>query len=183
MNDTKRKLLILDLDETLIYSNTQSLERKEDFMIDGYNVYKRPDLNPFLKFCFINFDVAVWTSSSSDYADLVIENIFPKSIKLKFIWSRERCTQRLNRDNAEYYWIKDLKKVKRLGYNLESVIMIDDSTEKLERNYGNHIFLTPYYGAKDDDELGFLQTYLLTLIDVPNVREIEKRGWKRKYLK
>ena len=61
--------------------------------------------------------------------------------------------------------------------------MIDDSTEKLERNYGNHILLTPYYGAKDDDELEILQTYLLTLIDVFNVREIEKRGWKRKYLK
>ncbi len=183
MNDTKRKLLILDLDETLIFSDTQSLERREDFKIDGYYVYKRPDLNPFLKFCFINFDVAVWTSSTSDYADLVIKNIFPNPNKAKFVWCRERCTQRLNRDSAGYYWIKDLKKVKRLGYDLGSVIMIDDSTEKLERNYGNHIFVTPYYGAKEDDELGLLQTYLLTLKDVSNVREIEKRGWKRKYLK
>lgn len=183
MNDTKRILLILDLDETLVFSDTQSLERREDFKIDGYYVYKRPELNPFLKFCFINFDVAVWTSSTSDYADLVIKNIFPKPNKVKFIWCRERCTQRFNRDSAEYYWVKDLKKVKRLGYDLGLVIMIDDSTEKLERNYGNHIFVTPYYGAKDDYELGLLQTYLQTLINVSNVREIEKRGWKRKYLK
>jgi len=183
MNDTQRKLLILDLDETLIFSDTQSLERREDFKIDGYYVYKRPNLNPFLKFCFFNFDVAVWTSSSSDYANLVIKNIFPEPTKLKFMWSRERCTQRLNRNIAKYYWIKDLKKVKRLGYDLGSVIMIDDSLEKLERNYGNHILLTPYYGEKDDDELGILETYLLTLIDVLNVRKIEKRGWKRKYLK
>ena len=63
MNDTKRKLLILDLDETLIFSNTQSLVRKADFKIDGYYVYKRPNLNPFLKFCFFNFDVAVLTLS------------------------------------------------------------------------------------------------------------------------
>ena len=182
MNITKRKLLILDLDETLLFSSTQSLERKEDFKVAGYYVYLRPGLDTFLKFCFINYDVAVWTSSSSDYAELVIKNIFQDSSKLKFIWSRERCTQKYNHERNQYYWIKNLIKVKRIGFDLTSVIMIDDSPEKLERNYGNHIYITPYYGGRDNDELEHLQKYLITLIDVPNVRKIEKRGWKRKYI-
>ena len=178
MNETNRKLLILDLDETLVYSRTTRLDRKEDFKVDRYYVYKRPSLNNFLKFCFKNFFVSVWTSSSSDYASLIVKNIFTDPSKLKFVWNRERCTQRYSLDWGNYYWIKNLKKVKRIGFDLNSVIMIDDSPKKLEKNYGNHIIINPYYGTIGDNELEFLEKYLITLKNVSNVREIEKRDWK-----
>lgn len=58
--------------------------------------------------------------------------------------------------------------------------MIDDSPEKLVRNFGNHIRVEPFEGDPADWELPLLARYLETLLDVPNVRSIEKRNWKRK---
>ena len=79
-------------------------------------------------------------------------------------------------------WVKDLKKVRKQGYALEHVLVVDDSREKLERNYGNHIPVQPFEGARDDDELLLLVDYLKQLESVPNVRCIDKRGWRKEVL-
>ena len=177
----RKKLLILDLDETLVFATEAKLPRAEDFRTGQYFVYKRPDLDRFIGFCFENFQVAVWTSSGSKYANEVICRIFQHPEQLEFVWARERCTWRSHPESGTSYWIKDLKKVRRLGYRLESVLMIDDSPEKLERSYGNHIRTIPFEGDPADNELGKLQPYLLGLKDVSNVRVIDKRSW-REYL-
>ena len=49
---------------------------------------------------------------------------------------------------------------------------------KLERNYGNAVYVKPFLGDSDDDELPRLAAYLRTLITVDDVRQIEKRGWR-----
>jgi len=46
------KLLILDLDETLIFATERPLTREADFRIGPYHVYRRPDLADFLDQCF-----------------------------------------------------------------------------------------------------------------------------------
>ena len=71
-----KKLLILDIDETLIHASEKMLDRQCDFEVHPYYIYKRPYLNEFLGFCFRNFEVAIWTSSSQDYAHDVIRHIF-----------------------------------------------------------------------------------------------------------
>jgi TFIIF-interacting CTD phosphatase-like protein len=178
-NKTERKLLILDIDETLVYSTVKPLTKVEDFKADQYYVYKRPGLDLFLDFCLDNYDLAVWTSSASEYAKIIVNNLFSRPDYLEFVWSREKCTQRYNLDTNDYYLLKDLKKVKKMGFDLDAIIMIDDSKEKLERNYGNHISVAPYRGELNDDELAFLQKYLISLKDISNIRKVEKRGWKQ----
>lgn len=42
------KLLILDLDETLIFATEQDLGKASDFQFDRYSVFKRPHLDRFL---------------------------------------------------------------------------------------------------------------------------------------
>ena len=42
------KLLVLDLDETLIHATESALERKADFRTELYHVYIRPYINDFL---------------------------------------------------------------------------------------------------------------------------------------
>lgn len=172
------KLLILDLDETLVYATEKRLSQTEDFRIGPYFVYQRPDLRRFIEFAFDYFKVAVWTSSGTSYANEVVRAIFENLEKLEFVWTRERSTRRFDLDSAEDHWIKDLKKARRLGFSLESIVVIDDSPEKLKRNYGNTIYVTPFMGDPLDQELRKLQTYLLWLKDVPNVRLIEKRNWR-----
>jgi hypothetical protein len=51
---------------------------------------------------------------------------------------RERCTWRRSPETQQEYWLKNLRKVKRLGYDLDRVLMVDEEAHKLERNYGNH---------------------------------------------
>ena len=172
------KLVILDLDETLVFASETKLERVEDFRVDEYFVYKRPGLDKFVDVILQHFKVAVWTSSSSDYAQAVIREIFPSPERLEFVWARQRCTWRLNLEQGAGYWIKDLKKVARMGHSLKRVLVVDDSPTKLERSYGNYIRVLPFVGDPSDDELNRLERYLLTLRDVANVRVLEKRTWR-----
>jgi TFIIF-interacting CTD phosphatase-like protein len=171
------KLLILDLDETLFYATEREFSRPADFSGGPYRVYKRPHVDSFLEFCFARFEVAVWTSASPDYAHLMVKHLFTGA-QPAFVWAADRCTQAFDADLGQHYSAKRLRKICRQGYNLESIIMVDDSPEKLRANYGNLIVVKPYYGAWEDDELLILQTYLNTLLDVPNVRRIEKRFWR-----
>ena len=44
------KLLILDIDETLVHATEEDLGRACDFETDWYVVYKRPHVDEFLDF-------------------------------------------------------------------------------------------------------------------------------------
>jgi TFIIF-interacting CTD phosphatase-like protein len=186
----KDKLLILDLDETLIYATETPLVRQPDFQIYNYHIYKRPYLDTFLVTRLDWFDVAVWTSSGSEYATEVVAAIFPDPQVLKFVWASNRCSIVYNYNYdlidgryPQYYSRKPLKKVKRRGYDLESVIVVDDTPKKWEKSYGNLITVKPFEGDEIDRELQHLLVYLDTLKCKGNIRSIEKRGWRDKILK
>lgn len=177
--EATKKLLILDLDETLIHATEQRLDGEPDFKLDPYFVYRRPYLTEFLEFAFTHFEVAVWTSSSMPYAQSVVRAILPAGRSLKFLWARERCITRRSFELQSYYWVKDLKKVRRAwDFPLERIIMVDDSPEKLERQYGNLVRVEAFLGAVHDDELLKLPKFLSWLDEHEDVRGVEKRGWK-----
>ena len=174
------QLIILDLDETLVYATQHELHYAYEFMAGPYFVYARPYLDEFISYCFDNFSVAVWTSSGSDYAEAVTNEIFSNKQSLKFIWSRERCVRRFDHHRYDYFYIKDLKKVKRnsfIGFPLERVIMVDNTPRKLIRNYGNLIKVSSFEGDLRDDELLYLMEYLDQMKFEPNIRRVDKRGW------
>lgn len=183
-----RMLLILDLDETLVHASSTPLDRAADFRVAHYHVYRRPHLDDFLTAVSTMYDLAVWSSASDDYVKAVVANIFPKLDALQFVWGRSRATYRhiaytddftANAyDPEHFFYIKDLSKVRRLGWPLERVLIVDDTPEKCIRNYGNAIYPTPYEGSLQDEELPHLASYLETLRDVHNVRKIEKRRWR-----
>lgn len=175
------KLIILDLDETLIHATESALEREADFRTELYHVYKRPYVDEFLYFCFQYFKVGVWTTAGRYFAQDVIKNIFLIAYPLEFVWSFQRCTRIYDSDLMQPYYIKNLKKLKRKGYCLEKIIMIDDTPQKLERNYGNLIRVKEWLGNAKDQELLLLMKYLADLKDVENIRKIEKRGWQKHY--
>lgn len=173
-------LLILDLDETLIYATESPLKKKHDFTVGNYFVYKRPYLDIFLATCFNWFEVAIWTSSSPDYAKEITNNLLLNSQELKFIWASDRCTTCYDFETVTYYWSKNLKKVKRQGYQLEKIICVDDSPEKHQKNYGNLVKVKPFFGSDDDNELNYLLRYLDIIKQCDNVRKIDIKNWKQK---
>jgi RNA polymerase II subunit A small phosphatase-like protein len=172
------QLLVLDLDETLFFAALSPRRSPPDFELAGYSVYRRPYLDEFLDFAFEHFAVAVWSSATTPYVEVAVREVFARAADLRFVWSIERCTRRFNGELHEEYWVKDLKKLKRQGYSLERVIVVDDSPEKYERHYGNLVPVRPFMGDPADTELRDLKQYLGGLRFKDDVRKLEKRNWR-----
>ncbi|MFD1872577.1 NIF family HAD-type phosphatase [Hymenobacter bucti] len=184
----QEKLLILDLDETLIHASATKVREEVDFQVFHCFVYKRPGLADFLTTCAQHFKLAIWSSASDDYVQAVVQHILPTGITPEFVWGRSRCTPfatpqideygYYNLDNPSYYeYAKRLKKVRRRGFSLAQTLIVDDTPAKVQQNYGNAIYIKPYLGSIQDEELSHLAPYLLTLLDQADVRTIEKRNW------
>ena len=172
-----RKLLVLDLDETLIHARETPLAQAEDFRVGPYFVYRRPHLTEFIATVSESFDLSVWTASGEVYAAQVIDRIFAPGL-LKFVWSSRRCTTTRDWTTGQYTTIKNLSKLKRQGYKLESIVAVDDTPSKYARSYGNLVTVGEFTGEPGDKELRFLAAYLQTLVPVDNVRIVEKRRWR-----
>ncbi len=190
MRSTDKTLLILDLAETLIHATEAELTHPADFMLDRYFVYQRPFLRAFIDEMKKHFQLAVWSSASDDYVQAIADKIFTPDDQLRFVWGRSRCTYRRNfeaanlRDYSDHYqYIKVLKKVKKLGYGLNRVLIVDDTPHKAQANYGNAIYPKPYEGDPSDHELELLAEYLKKLSEETNVRKIEKRGWRTRIIR
>lgn len=184
----KKKLLVLDVDETLIHASETILDRPPDFTVFGYSVYRRPHLSNFLMVCFEHFEVGVWSSASDDYLAEVVQAIFPDPDRLQFVWGVSRICRRFLRPETPYGWdatsgefhyLKPLKKLKRrFGLSLNDMIVVDDTLQKASENYGNAIYPAPFFGDPEDNELQLLASYLITLKDRTDIRKLEKRTWR-----
>ena len=173
-----RPLLILDLDETLVWAADDPAPSVFDFKAFKYFVTKRPHLNTFLDRAFEWFEVAVWTSSDDLYASRIVNQVFADVAQLQFVWTRVKCTQRYDEETRELYFLKDLKKVKRKGFDLCRVLILDDSPEKAHRHYGNYIGVRSFEGQSNDQELLDILPFLDWLKDRPDFRRVEKRNWR-----
>ncbi len=188
-NETKT-LLILDIDETLIFGSLKELEKPFDFTVFNYFIYQRPYLKEFFEKIKDHFLIAFWSSADDEYVEEIVEKIIPKDVEVEFVWARSRCSykrnftgifddyQDYNSTTSHYHFTKPLKKLKKKGYQLERILIVDDTPHKSKENYGNVIYPKEYRGENDDNELLLLADYLITLKDRTNVRRIEKRGWQ-----
>ena len=172
------RLLILDMDETLVYGAESELDRPADFCVGPYHVYRRPHLAAFLKAVSGWYQLAIWSSATIDYVSAIASEVRPDNCEWRFIWGRDRCTRRMHAELMETIYIKDLKKVKRLGYDVGRILVVDDSPSKTSRNFGNAIYVKAFEGAADDCELPRLQAYLESVRDAEDYRTMEKRGWR-----
>lgn len=182
-------LVILDIDETLVYSTKTKLDIDHDFKLGDYFVYKRPYLDDFIDFVFHNFSLAIWSSATDDYVREITEKLGLED-KAVFCWARSKATFKsqflgdlideeiIESDDHQYY-IKRLKKVKKLGFHLNKILIIDDTPTKSQTNFGNAIYVSEFKGNPRDTELLDLSNYLTTYKVVENVRVIEKRDWRK----
>jgi TFIIF-interacting CTD phosphatase-like protein len=173
-----RSLLILDLDETMIHASTERLANDSDFRVGPYHVYRRPFLSDFLARCDETYRLAVWSSASSDYVFAILDRVVPNTMNLVFTWARDRCTRRFDPELQEEFYLKNLKKVERLGFSLDRVLIVEDEPRKVRNQYGNAIYVSPFVGSATDNDLDLLAKYLPTISTVTNVRAIEKRHWR-----
>lgn len=149
-----RKLLIFDLDETLVHATDRRLlEPEPSFEHAPYFVYQRPFVQELLTATRHFYDFAVWSSSSKEYVDAVVKQVFGEQFPLAFAWAVERCVQRVHPQSNSYVYIKDLRKVQGQGYSVDRITILDDSPEKIVRQPKNHLQIKPYFGQANDREL------------------------------
>ncbi|MFK7906449.1 MAG: NIF family HAD-type phosphatase [Chitinophagales bacterium] len=187
----KNLLLIFDLDETLIHATRDKLNRKADFIFEGFNVYKRPNVDGFLKKCFQNYRVAIWSSADDEYVNEIVKKLIPEHHKLEFVWTRLNCSVKVVKkpilEGFEYggfyrenQWIKPLRRIKQKDIGMKSMIIIDDSPSKVVENKENALIIKSYEGDESDNELNNLYEFLNNFKGIEDVRSIDKGSWKIK---
>src|SRR5262245_22093175 len=104
MNDKSDKLLILDLDETLIHATEKRLDIVADFQFEKYYVHKRPFLKEFLTDISKHFTIGIWSSADDRYVEEIVKTIKPEVVEFEIIWGRSRCSLTRDRIFDEYYY-------------------------------------------------------------------------------
>lgn len=158
-----KSLLILDLDETLVYvdspiyfqDNLRNTKIDFEFNLgcleNQYVGSIRPYLAEFLKYFSQYFDLAIWSKGSYFYVMNIYQSIIPRSIKLKFVYSKDDL-------------IKDKKDVdlivKKFKYDRENIFILDDVQEYWTEYDKNNLWLIkPYLGYKDDELKQLIQKF------------------------
>ena len=148
--------VVLDLDQTLIFSEIKETKKPHDFVIkvgnDIFFVHKRPGLNDFLEKLFKNAkSVSVWTAATKPYCDQIVKNIFtPKQRKkLRFVWSRSKTSNMNN-----YYYLKNMNKVFRQykTMNSRNTILLDDNPDHYMASPSSLHYIRPWEPHKSRDK-------------------------------
>ena len=181
----KKKLLLLDLDETLIHSeirnrnNFHILNKLKDKVncyhkvfsyIDNnylyyFDIFFRPHLFDFLHEIQNYFDIGIFTASSKGYADTIIDYIDPSRTIFNFRLYREAC---INIQNSIY--IKDLRIIR--NYETNNVILLDNSLYSFINQPKNGMLVYSFYWDDKDDQLIKAKNFLIKYIyKAKDVRE------------
>ncbi|KAI3390111.1 hypothetical protein SNEBB_010152 [Seison nebaliae] len=166
-----RKILILDLDETLIHSMASSATYPPDFTVSvcmdtrpmKFNVYKRPHVDFFLDKVSEWYEVVIFTASMEAYGNRVIEELDNKRDILRRRYFRTDCTT----ENGGY--TKNLRKVCE---DLNRVLIIDNSPSVFQDFRSNAIPIKSWKTETDDTCLLDLLPFLDALRICEDVRSI-----------
>ena len=175
-----KKTLIVDMDETLIHGDVDFQFKYHDeilkFNFGNENdilipLILRPYLFDFLNYASEKFNLIIFTASDKNYANSIL-NFLEKKKKyfLKRIF-RENCIY-LNPGIS----IKDLRIFSDISLN--DLILIDNSIFAFANQLSNGILISSFYNDKNDCMLQNLIGYLDMLINVKDVRQVNKENFQ-----
>jgi len=190
INDNNRKLIILDLNGFLIHriddANITECPSYTKIPNSRFWVKLRPYAKEFLRWCFDNFEVVIWSTVKS-------ENILPlinillgdDSSLLAGLYCNDHCTRTgifpFKKKNKEML-LKDLSIVWKDfngKYGEHNTLLIDDSTYKTYLNPKNTAIFPPEYNGDDSidtlmlsvNPVGPLVKCLQEILLVSDIRE------------
>ncbi len=169
---TKKGLIILDIDNTLIDTKVVLEQYKSKYPRPSYTlskadtnkiidnkelaplvkvlIYRRPYLTQFLKYIFEHYHVGLWTAAQERWMDIILNKVL-KTYKNKFLfkWHREHST-------PEGKYMKPLKKIfeKYPKFNSSNTLIIDDNYTttqiKISHLHIDRFVVTPDNHNKDE---------------------------------
>jgi hypothetical protein len=153
--------IVLDLDNTLIYSHNFSKIKKDnpdwlsnysyENMDDDYVVCERPGLQVFLDWLFKHFNVMIWSAASPDYVDFIANYIIKKnpSRVIDHIFNSDQC------DESQKQYNGDTKNLNLLwdhydfsGYGPYNTLIIDDMGHVCESQPSKSIRIKKFIANK-----------------------------------
>jgi hypothetical protein len=150
--------VILDLDQTLIsgeelssFDEKKNKDKMKKFdhatMEDYFIIFARPHLQVFLDYLFENYNVAVWTAATKDYALFIVKHFIltKPGRKLDFVFYSHHCnmSQKLKRGLKGLSMLWDVFRLKK--YNENNTIIIDDNPDVLVKQACNVIQIKPFF--------------------------------------
>ena len=174
---SKKPLLVLDLDETLVHATVNPPSAKADrYMFQfGYYLQYRPFVKYFLTAMSEIYDIGVWSSGTPEYVENVVEHLFP--FEPVFVYGRDMCDF-VKFEDGKYRYIKPLAKLKKFGYSMSRTLIIDDTRSKCVKNLENAIIPLPFHGNVYDHELLDLLHYLEWIRDIKDFATRDHDKWK-----
>ena len=188
-----RKLLILDLDNTLIYCrlarpnesypNVPSPDIQivqvpvnDPFVNSPYAMYMRPGICAFLQAVAQWYDLAIYSAAVSLYGNVVVDRICDTcKVNISLRHWRDECVPIAAADGLAF--TKDILMVAR-EWNpmihdselLANVVLVDDKPCSLMMFPRNGVLVTRYEGQRDDKLLPKLQAFLQEVCMLDDVR-------------
>ncbi|XP_042610250.1 CTD nuclear envelope phosphatase 1A-like isoform X1 [Cyprinus carpio] len=159
LHAVKRKILVLDLDETLIHSHHDGVLRPTvrpgtppDFILKvvidkhpvRFFVHKRPHVDFFLEVVSQWYELVVFTASMEIYGSAVADKLDNNRDILKRRYYRQHCTLDLGS------YIKDLSVVHR---DLSSIVILDNSPGAYRSHPDNAIPIKSWFSDPSDTAL------------------------------
>ena len=176
-----KRLIILDINGVLCHKyfvgklNGKEISKLKDLPFEqitlrSFIVFVRPHAYKFLDFCFENFDVGFFSSTTYQNAWSILEKLLSKEQQkqVKFYWYRDRT--RLDpeypKDGIENFdTVKKIKDIlespivnRNRDYTNRNVVLIDDSEDKTRFNDKKNIYtikpfdISPYLESNRVDK-------------------------------
>ncbi|CAH6786064.1 CTD nuclear envelope phosphatase 1 [Phodopus roborovskii] len=178
----KKKILVLDLDETLIHSHHDGVLRPTvrpgtppDFILKvvidkhpvRFFVHKRPHVDFFLEVVSQWYELVVFTASMEIYGSAVADKLDNSRSILKRRYYRQHCTLELGS------YIKDLSVVHS---DLSSIVILDNSPGAYRSHPDNAIPIKSWFSDPSDTALLNLLPMLDALRFTADVRSVLSRN-------
>ena len=168
INIINKKILVLDLDETLVHSSMNPFPNKNNIVLRleidekpmTIYVIKRPYVDEFLNEMSLYYELIIFTASLSQYAEPLI-SIIDKNKVIKAVLNRESCTF------SQGLYFKDLRIFNK---DLKDLIIVDNSPISYAFNKENGIPILTWTDDLNDNELIKLIPLLKYLSKVDDVR-------------
>ncbi|KAK9398361.1 CTD nuclear envelope phosphatase 1 [Crotalus adamanteus] len=182
LNQVKRKILVLDLDETLIHSHHDGVLRPTvrpgtppDFILKvvidkhpvRFFVHKRPHVDFFLEVVSQWYELVVFTASMEIYGSAVADKLDNNRSILRRRYYRQHCTLELGS------YIKDLSVVHT---DLSSIVILDNSPGAYRSHPDNAIPIKSWFSDPSDTALLNLLPMLDALRFTADVRSVLSRN-------
>ncbi|RHZ50677.1 hypothetical protein Glove_493g47 [Diversispora epigaea] len=156
MSNIKKKILVLDLDETLVHATKGGMYGGQQITLTGgyvrhKYVAKRPHVDYFLHVVSEWYTLVTFTAGISEYSDNVVNLLDPDNKLIAKRFARESCTMQGKR------YLKDLKIV---DSDLSNIFILDNNPISYALNKENGIPIKDWISDPTDTALLDLLPFL-----------------------